>query len=242
MSRRVGIIQSNYIPWKGYFDFINMVDDFVLFDDAQYTKRDWRNRNRIKTRHGPQWLTIPVSVSGKRRQKIQDTEIDDRSWARRHWKTLCQHYAGAKHFGHFKASLQELYLGCEDTRLSEINYRFITAVNTILSINTRLWWSRDFPSTAANPSERLLAICRALGAGEYLSGPSARDYLDVALFEREGVKVTWVDYSGYPEYEQLYPPFEHAVSVLDLIFCTGPDAGRYMKTFPKPTPMRGMTS
>ena len=231
-DRKVAIVQSNYIPWKGYFDLIHMVDEFVLFDDVQYTRRDWRNRNRIKTPHGVQWLTIPVKVTGKYTQKIQETEIEDPNWAEKHWRVPCHAYARAKCFPEFKDCFQEAYLGSRHTLLSEVNHRFIRVVTEILGIKTRLSWSRDYPCATADPTERLLAILRALGATEYLSGPSARAYLDVGRLELEGIKVTWMDYSGYPAYEQLHPPFEHSVSILDLIFNAGRDAARYMKSFP----------
>jgi hypothetical protein len=230
-DQKVAVIQSNYIPWKGYFDFIRRVDEFVLFDDVQYTRRDWRNRNRIKTPQGVQWLTIPVKVTGKYFQKIQDTEIDDPGWAENHWKTLCHAYARARCFGELRATFEELYLGCRETLLSEVNRRFLTAVNAILEIETRLSWSREYPASASDPNHRLLEICQALRATEYVSGLAARDYLDVALFEREGIRVTWMDYAGYPEYPQLHPPFEHAVSIVDLLFNVGWDAPRYLKTF-----------
>src|ERR1700752_5103705 len=110
-ARRVAILQSNYIPWKGYFDLIHMVDEFILFDTAQYTRRDWRNRNRIKTHAGPAWVTIPVVVKGRYEQTIQDTEISDTSWNERHWKTLLHNYARAAHFDDYRDSFEELYLG-----------------------------------------------------------------------------------------------------------------------------------
>jgi hypothetical protein len=228
-ERTVAIVQSNYIPWKGYFDLIRRVDEFVLFDDRQYTKRDWRNRNKIKTPQGVKWLTIPVKVSGRFTQTIEETEIEDPGWAETHWRTLCHAYGRAKCFADFKCLFEDVYLGCRYTLLSEVNYRFITAINGILGTTTRLSWSREYPGATADASERLLTIVKALGGTEYVSGPNARGYLDVARFEREGIDVTWMDYSGYPVYEQLYPPFEHSVSIVDLILNTGHDAVRYMK-------------
>src|ERR1700722_1414573 len=112
-ARKVAILQSNYIPWKGYFDVINMVDEFVLFDSAQYTRRDWRNRNRIKTRTGPAWLTIPVVVKGRYLQAINETEIEDSSWAEHHWKTIIHNYARATHFETYRKRFEELYLDCK---------------------------------------------------------------------------------------------------------------------------------
>src|ERR1700754_2429408 len=97
-AKRVAIVQSNYIPWKGYFDLIAAVDEFILYDDMQYTRRDWRNRNQIKTPLGVQWMTVPVQVKGKYYQKIKDTEIDGIDWAEAHWRLLAQNYRRAAHF------------------------------------------------------------------------------------------------------------------------------------------------
>lgn len=121
----MAIVQSNYIPWKGYFDLINMVNEFILFDDMQYTRRDWRNRNRIKTHSGALWLTVPVEVKGKYFQKIKDTEISDPDWSRAHWRSITQNYARAKYFQDYRTFFEDLYLGANDRLLSQINYRFL---------------------------------------------------------------------------------------------------------------------
>src|SRR6476661_5616886 len=105
-AKSIAIVQSNYIPWKGYFDMIRSVDEFILYDDVQYTRRDWRNRNRIKSSHGAQWLTIPVEVKGKYLQKIKETRVSDRLWARNHWRTLCCCYGKAPCFREFKEPLE----------------------------------------------------------------------------------------------------------------------------------------
>lgn len=228
---RVAISQSNYIPWKGYFDFINTVDIFVLYDDMQYTKRDWRNRNQIVTQNGLQWLSIPVEVKGKFDQKIRDTKISDASWNAKHWNTLVHAYSKAPFWADYKGIFENLYLDAPDEYLSQINYKFLKAVNEILGISTELRWSSEF-TLAKDRNERLLFICKELGAQTYVSGPAAKNYMDTRLFEEHGVAVEWMDYSGYPEYKQLHgQPFEHAVSALDLIFNTGPQARDYMKTF-----------
>ena len=227
--KRVAILQSNYIPWKGYFDLVRSVDEFVLFDTAQYTRRDWRNRNRIKTPAGPAWLTIPVVVKGRYLQTIQETEVSDLAWPEQHWKTLVHNYARAPFFDHYRDRFAELYLGCQEKLLSQINYRFITEIVKILGIKTRLSWSAAYPKIEGK-TERLLCWCRQLNATEYLSGPAAKDYIDETLFAEAGIQVRFMDYSGYPEYKQLYPPFDHAVSIVDLIFNEGPNAIRYMKS------------
>jgi WbqC-like protein family len=230
MFKRVAIVQSNYIPWKGYFDLINSVDEFILFDDMQYTRRDWRNRNRIKTAAGPLWLTIPVQVKGKYLQTIKETEISDPSWPELHLKTLCTHYARARHFPANRAWLTEVYEGATSRRLSEINHHFLVAICARLGIRTRISWSMDY-QMAEGKTERLVELCRQAGGSHYLSGPAARDYIDADLFARAGIDLAFYDYSDYPEYGQLHPPFEHGVSVLDLILNEGPAAPLYLKSF-----------
>lgn len=228
MTKRVAIVQSNYIPWKGYFDMIRRVDEFILYDDMQYTRRDWRNRNKIKTAQGLQWLTIPVVVKGKYHQTIKETVVSDPQWPRQHWATLQHNYSRAPYFEAYRDRIEPLYR-TEDmpTQLSAINHRFLTAVCGMLDITTRLTWSMDY-TIVPGKTERLVSLCQQAGATEYLSGPAARDYVVPELFEAAGITLRWFDYSGYPEYPQLYPPFEHGVSILDLIFNTGPEAGRYL--------------
>lgn len=229
-SKSVAIVQSNYIPWKGYFDIINMVDEFILFDDVQYTRRDWRNRNQIKTPQGLLWLSIPVQAKGNYHQHIKDIVISHPGWNREHWKTIAQHYAQAKWFESYRERLEKLYCGGEETHLSRINHRFLVAICEMLGIKTRITWSMDYPSVDGK-TERLVDLCKQAGATEYLSGPAAKDYIKEELFAEAGLRLRWMDYSGYAEYEQLFGPFEHNVSVIDLILNKGPDAPRYLKSF-----------
>ena len=228
--KKIAILQSNYIPWKGYFDLINMVDEFILYDDMQYTRRDWRNRNKIKTPQGLQWLTIPVEIKGKFFQKIKDTKITDKKWNIKHWRTISQNYSKAKYFKDYKDIFEELYLTCDEEYLSQINYKFITTINEILEIKTKLRWSSEF-ELVDGQTEKLLGICKDCNADIYLSGPAAKDYFNEDLAKQENIKVEWMDYSGYKEYEQLNPPFEHGVTILDLIFNEGDRAKEFMKSF-----------
>jgi hypothetical protein len=221
------ILQSSYVPWKGYFDLIQRADEFVLYDDVQFTRRDWRNRNRIKTRDGIRWLTIPVEVKGRYHQTIRDTRVSEAGWGARHWKTLLHAYGRAPHFDGYRDWLAALYEAPLSPWLSEINHRFLTEICQVLGIRTRLSWSSDYGATGER-SERLVAICRHAGATRYLSGPSARAYLDERLFAREGIAVEYMDYSAYPEYPQLHPPFDHHVSILDLLLTLGPRAREHM--------------
>ena len=226
----MAIVQSNYIPWKGYFDLINLVDEFILFDDMQYTRRDWRNRNLIKTRAGLKWLTIPVAVKGNFFQKIKDTRVSDPGWGRTHWESIVHNYSKANHFAAFREVFESLYLGSQESFLSQINYAFLTAICKILGIETRITWCDDYESVEGK-TERLVSICKQAGASTYISGPAARDYIDEGLFNYADISLEYMDYSAYPEYRQLFPPFEHGVSVIDLIFNEGPDAPKFMKSF-----------
>jgi WbqC-like protein family len=228
-AKRVAIVQSCYIPWKGYFDLINMVDEFILYDDRQYTRRDWRNRNRIKTPQGSQWLTIPVEVKGRYYQRIDETKISQPGWADRHWKTLEHNYRAAVHFEDRAPAVEALYRDPPGPRLSEVNRTFLEAICEILGIQAQLSWSTDYDAVGTK-TERLVSLCRAAAATTYLSGPSAREYLDEALFIDAGISLEYIDYDGYPEYPQLHPPFEHEVTILDLIFNMGPKAPQFMKS------------
>lgn len=205
------------------------VDVFVLYDDAQYTRRDWRNRNRIKTRQGVQWLTVPVQVTGKYLQPIREVIVSDPGWAVTHWRTLTHHYGKATGFAQIGPALEDLYRdAAASPRLSDINHLFLTGINKLLGITTSIRWSNELELTG-DRSERLLGMCRQLGANTYVSGPAARGYLDERLFQDAGIAVEWADYSGYPEYRQLHPPFDHLVSIVDLLLNEGTEARHFLK-------------
>lgn len=232
MDKKIAISQSNYIPWKGYFDFINSVDEFILYDDMQYTRRDWRNRNKIKTFAGTKWLTIPVDVKGRYYQKIKDTKINDNSWAKRHWRTIVHNYSKARYFKDYKAFFEKIYLNLNEEYLSQVNYRFIKSINSLLDIKTEITWSHDY-NLIEGKTERLVDLCKQTCAKRYFSGQTATNYIDEKQFEKANIDLIWMNYSGYPEYNQLYSPFEHGVTILDLIFNEGPNAQNFMKSFGK---------
>jgi hypothetical protein len=230
--KKLFVIQTNYIPWKGYFDALNMVDQVILYDDMQYTKNDWRNRNKIKTAQGPQWLTIPIDVKGKMHQKISDAVVSDRylDWREGHWKTLQMSYSKAAHFKTYLSEFENLYKNNKEIHLSKINYGFISLINSILDIRTPMVWSSEF-ELKGDRNEKLVNLCLETDTTDYYTGPSAKDYLDESLFEKAGIKVHYIDYSGYPAYTQLYGDFVHELSILDLIFNEGPNIRKFMKSF-----------
>jgi hypothetical protein len=229
MSKKVAILQSNYIPWKGYFDLINMVDEFIFYDDVQYTKNDWRNRNIIKTISGPKWITIPVRQLCLD-QKILETKTLNDAWRRKHWNMIKSNYVRAPFFDNFRDIFEDLYLNKKEVLLCQINYSFIKTINSILGIKTKLSSSVDYKLTDGK-TKRLVDLCKQAGATENLSGPAAKNYIDENLFKEENIKLSWIDYAGYREYSQLNSPFIHEVSIIDLIFNHGENSKTYMKSF-----------
>lgn len=226
MGKRLAILQSNYLPWKGYFDLIASVDEFVLYDDAQFTKNDWRNRNRIRTPQGIRWLSVPVGGSIHRR--VRDVPLPRTAWASLHWKTLEGAYRRARHFDAVAPVLSPHYLQCRATGLSELNRDLLETVCAFLGIRTKLSNSWDYRLVEGR-TERLVSICEQAGAGVYVSGPRARAYLDEERFAERGIRVAWFEYPSYPPYPQLWDgEFVHDVSIVDLLFNCGPEAPRYM--------------
>lgn len=228
MSKRIAIIQSNYIPWKGYFNIMKCVDEFVLLDDVQYTRRDWRNRNIIKTKNGLKWLTIPVDVKGQYFIPIKDVRTAGSEWRQGHWNQILEAYKSAPYFSWLAPELEELYSHKSSDKLSEINYAFIDLIKRKLNITTPIRWSMEFAG-AAEKTQRLVNICKTLNADQYVTGAAARGYLIESLFNENKIQVYWADYSDYPQYDQLHGSFEHAVSVIDLLFSRGPDSHLFLK-------------
>lgn len=220
--KTIAILQSNYLPWKGYFDLMASVDQFVVYDVVQYTKNDWRNRNRIKSPTGSRWITVPVHHRGLG-QRIDEVEIADPEILRKHWTTITQNYRGAPAFAAMGPVLEPLFDRTTPQRLSELNVDLLRAVADLLEIGTPLVDASLF-DLGEDRNQRLVEICQQAGAERYLSGPAARSYLDESLFAAAGIDVAWMDYDGYAEYEQPYPPFDHHVSIVDVLLCAGSEA------------------
>lgn len=230
--KRVAILQSSYIPWKGYFAIIGLVDEFILYDDAQYTKGDWRNRNIIKTDRGTAWLTIPVRFKGRFGQKILEAEIADPRWASRHWRRIQTLYTRTPHFRALAPTLARLYeTASTESLLTRVNELFIRVICDLLEIETKITRSSDY-KLRGDPNERLIGILQQAGSTCYLCGPRTKVYIDEQKFHDAGISLHWMDYSGFPAYAQLYsPPFVHEVTILDLLLNQGIEGARsYMRT------------
>jgi hypothetical protein len=226
----VVILQPSYIPWRGVFDQIQRADLFVFYDDVQYDKRGWRNRNQIKTPHGKQWLTIPVYSRGAQTQNIPIHQIRivwETPWNEIHLKAIQQSYSKAPHFEQY-LPLLETFFQRHDEFLADFTIDFTVALARELgNTHTRFMRSSEIGGINGQKTDRLIQILQAVGATHYISGPSAQDYVEQEKFDKSGITLEYMQYD-YPEYSQLYPPFDPYVSVLDLLFMTGSEAPRYI--------------
>ena len=227
---KVVILQPSYVPWRGYFDQIDRADLFVFYDDVQYDKRGWRNRNQIKTPHGKQWLTIPVYSRGAQTQNIpiyQIRIVSENPWNEIHLKAIQQSYSKAPYFERYQPLLETFYRRRAEF-LADFTVEFSIALARELgNTHTRFLRSSEIRGINGQKTDRLIQILQAVGATHYISGPSAQDYIEREKFDRAGIALEYMQYN-YPEYPQLYPPFDPQVSILDLLFMTGPHAPQYI--------------
>ena len=225
-GRCVAIIQSGYLPWKGQFDIIHDVDLFVFLDDVQFTLRDWRTRNRLKTPRGSAWLTIPVG--SHRDLCIDEVRIPSHGWQARHWATLRHTYGRAPFFPLYQDFFGDVYLGRTWESLSRLNQYLTTSIaREFLGIQTEFMDARPL-ATNGRKTMRLLQILKKCEAQTYITGPTTRSYLDVDLLAGAGIQAIFKDFDGYPEYRQSHPPFDPFVSIVDLLFNMGPEAPWYI--------------
>lgn len=223
------ILQPSYIPWRGFFHLIHKADLFVFYDDVQYDDHGWRNRNRIKTARGSEWITIPVLSKGVHRQNKSILDVDvcwDRNWADVHLKSIRHNYAKAPFFEQYRPMIEEWY-SVHPTRLADFTIETTIQLARELGNKHTTFLRSSTLGCTGTKTDRLVEVLLKVGAKHYISGPSARDYLETEKLHACGISVEWMEYD-YPEYPQLYPPFDPQVSILDLLFMTGPDAGKYI--------------
>ena len=213
------VLQPGYLPWLGYFDLLSKADVFVHYDDVQFDKHGWRNRNRVKGSKGAIWLTVPVLHHGRGGQSILDVEIDDRrDWRRKHLSTICQLYAHAPFVDDILPRLREI-IEQPWRRLVDLNLALIDWLAAQIGIATPCYRASKV-DIGGNRIERLVNLCKNFGASRYISGNAARDYLEVAQFAAAGIEVVWHDYA-HPTYAQQHGEFVPYLSVLDLVLNAG---------------------
>lgn len=223
---RVGIIQSNFLPWRGYFDFIQEVDTFIILEDVQYTKRDWRNRNRLRSLDtDTQWLSVPVIA---RRDTNIDEVIIDRTqrWPSKALSYLEYNYKKSPFFNDYFDHIEKIF-GLNDDRLVDLNYKLIRAICSWLGINTKLIRSTEL-DTHGKKEQKLINLVKSVNGNSYLSGPSAKNYIIEENWQRNEIKLSYKNYNGYPNYPQIAEPFVSDVSIIDLLFMVGDAAPDYI--------------
>ncbi|MCF8050005.1 MAG: WbqC family protein [Desulfobacterales bacterium] len=217
----VSIHQPQYLPWLGYFDKIDKADVFCFLDNVQYKKNEWQNRNRIKTARGPQWLTVPVSH--RFGQKINEILINNNEkWPKKHLQGLITNYAKASYFDDY-IGLFEKILSQHWRRLSDLNIGLVEALMAALGLTETDTVQASEMSLREEPTDRLIDVCRSVGADVYLSGKDGANYMDLARFEAAGIAVVFQDFH-HPTYPQLFGEFESHLSIVDLLFNCGPEA------------------
>jgi hypothetical protein len=227
MTLKVVVLQSNYLPWIGYFDLINRADICVFYDDVQYTKNDWRNRNKVLTKQGLEWITVPVGQSISR--LINQVEIHDPSWQERHYRKIMSAYEISSSDTWSLELLDFLFLSREWKNLSELNQQTIKFIaGSYLNITTQFDTSINY-NLQGKGETRLLSLLGQLQATEYLSGPAGENYLHSEHFEEAGIALEFFKYPNYSEYNQIHKPFASRVSVIDLLVNVRRDAHAYLQ-------------
>lgn len=213
---KVVILQSNYLPWKGYFDLINDADVFCFYDEVKYTKNDWRNRNKIYSKNGLQWISIPIHKDAVK-LKISEVELPQ-NWQQQHYNALKMTYGRAPYFKELEKFMEDFYVNNKSTRLSEFNQYTIKKISSYLDIETNFVDSANY-ELRGDRIDRLINLLKDIGATEYISGPAAKDYLtgQEHVFSDNNITLSYKDYSNYPHYKQLIEPFENYVSIVDLV-------------------------
>jgi hypothetical protein len=225
------ILQPSYIPWRGYFHQIWKADLFIFYDDVQYDKNGWRNRNRIKTSQGLQWLTIPVHTKGS---VLESTPINgikiswEKPWNLHHWRGIQFAYRKAPFFSKYNEYFSDVF-NRKPEFLSAFTIQTTIELARLLGIDhTKFLRSSEIDSVEGERTDRLISILKKVGADHYISGPSARDYIEQDKFDAAGITLEYMTYN-YPDYDQLYPPFEMQVSVIDLLFMKGENSLNYIR-------------
>jgi hypothetical protein len=231
--KKVAIVQSNYIPWRGYFDLINSVDEFIFFDDVQYTRRDWRNRNKIIINNKPQWLTLPLLNKGNYNQIVSLMKVKESDWHIKHLDIFKNNYFKAKYFNTVFPIISELYRTIDSEFLSDINQFLIKEICNLLNIRTTFRRSSEFynnSSEITTPTDRLLDICIQTNCKIYISGELAKNYLDIEKFSSKNIKVFWFDYKLSKEYKQSQNDFITNLSIIDCLMHSNFEGNKFLNT------------
>ncbi|MBN1383316.1 MAG: WbqC family protein [Elusimicrobia bacterium] len=218
----ISVHQPQYLPWLGYLHKISKSDAFVYLDNVQYKKREFQNRNRIRTKEGWIWLTVPVITKGKYHQKIFEVGIDnDDLWCNSHWESIKLNYSKAEHFSEHRDFFENIYSNKWE-KLIDLNIKIIGYLLKVFEIKTPVYYESKLGTTETS-TDRIIQICKKLNADEYLSGRGGKDYMEENKFEESGIKLIWQEFK-HPEYKQVYDGFQPYMSAVDLLFNHGPES------------------
>jgi len=226
--KTLSILQPGYLPWLGFFEQMDRTDIFVIYDDVQYDKHSWRNRNRIKTAQGIQWLTVPVLTSKRSGQLVNEVEIDNRvPWQKKHLRALEQNYRKARWFDRYYPLVEEGYVHSWNTLL-ECDMFFINLLKHAFGITTSILFSSGLTAQGKS-TDRLVRLCEELGATVFYEGMAGKNYIDDTLFLDNGIQIVYQDYN-HPVYSQLHGAFISHLSAVDLLFNEGPEGLKLLRT------------
>lgn len=226
--KKIAILQPNYIPWKGVFDLANRSDIFVFYDDVMYTKRDWRNRNKIKSANGDIWLSVPVLTKGLHGQLICEAKINNSTnWQEKHFKSLWTSYRKTPFFSKYEYILEAIYKTSKWEFIADLNIFSTQLIAKALGIEVEWHRSTNLMQEGDKNGERAINICKTLNAQHLINGPSSKNFLDETLFPANGIFLEYIEYK-YPIYPQRHGAFSHHVSILDVMFHCGPDSPNYI--------------
>ncbi len=225
---KIVVTQSNYIPWKGYFDLINYVDEFIFFDEVQYTRRDWRNRNLINDGKNKKWITIPVQNKGNYDEKISNMFVNDKSWVNQHLKIFKHYYSKSKFFHETYEFLQKVYYEIDSDNLSYINKFIIKSISKHLNLKCNFRDSTTIKKKETDASERLLEICKSRNCKIYVTGPNAKNYLNEKIFSNNNIEIEWFDYGRTKIYKQQSTSFIKNLSIVDCMMNCGTDIKKFL--------------
>jgi hypothetical protein len=220
--KAIGILQPSFLPWLGFFEQLYRSDVFVLYDDVQFEKGSWRNRNRIKTSNGIQWLTVPVLQKGLGPQLIKDVQINPGvPWQKKQTRTITQNYLKAPFFEKYADNLFDR-LNRPWERLVELNVELIAWIATELGISTKIVLASEL-DVLGSGTQRLIDVIKAFNGTCFYEGSAGRNYIDDGLFEKNEISIIYQDYD-HPTYPQLYGDFVSYLSIIDLMFNCGEDS------------------
>lgn len=220
----VSIHQPGYLPWLGFFKKISSADIFVLLDDVQYEKNGWQNRNKIRTKDGDMWLTVPIN--SKFETNLKDVKIDlSSNWQKKHEKAIYLNYVKAKNFNVYWNDFKKIY-DSKFEYLVELNVEIIQLLLDKFNIKTKIVFSSEF-GISAHSSKKLLEICKHLDADEYLSGIAGKEYLVEDEFIENKIQVKYQNFQ-HPIYEQVYYPFYPNMAAIDLLYNEGKNAEKVL--------------